>query len=217
MLGYKTKIVVMLFASYVVGKAVFSLITLAVELGGWLHRRFKSKATQKVQSTETLTSLGVVIRALSNLLAQGPDSLRSFVGGFLAGGPALEGKFQALEYYSALEAGASFHLSTGLAFLLLSIIPGDGAFRWLEALFGTILFLRGVKSWRDRESLVAGYMGIFLREYLAAIPAEKLSSRLKYVWSIIVALAKTPARAGPTTPSSNQASDSEGDQAKSDP
>ena len=91
----------------------------------------------------------------------------AFLGGLVAG-PALNGKFQALEHFSAYEAGTVFHLSTGLVFLLSAAIPGDGSWRVLEGLLGAILLARGIRSWYARSEFLAGFMGAMLNEYLTS-------------------------------------------------
>ena len=196
LLGYKTKIVIALFASYIAGKVVLSVVTLIPDIRKLLQRRAKrkkAKTAKPAQATNLLQSIG---NLASSVIDQSPDYFEAFLGGLVAG-PALNGKFQALEHFSAYEAGTVFHLSTGLVFLLSAAIPGDGSWRVLEGLLGAILLARGIRSWYARSEFLAGFMGAMLNEYLTSLQPGQLSAKIKSIWDVLTVLSNTPA--SPTT------------------
>jgi len=199
LLGYKTKIILALFASYIVGKLVLSIITLSADMSVWFRRRAKrqKEVPQQPEGTSLLVSL---LNHFNTLVEQSPDVVQAFLGG-IAAGPFLTGKSQGIEHYSAMEAGAIFYLSTGVVFISSAAIPGDGNWRVVEATIGVILLARGLKSWFARDEMAAGLIGAALHDYLTGLQPGQLSAGLKSVWNAVTVLSKTPApSAKPVTP-----------------
>jgi hypothetical protein len=160
-LGYKTKVVCGLLASYVFGKVSLSVVTLIEELArATINKRAIAKAKKENKGKES-----TALQLLARLFTEAPDQIRSFVIG-IAGGPFMLGKSRAYEYYAAYNADSLFHLSSGLIFIVAAAIPGDGGFRWLEGAIGIILLARGLRSSWTRVSFVAGLMGMMAGDAL---------------------------------------------------
>jgi hypothetical protein len=194
LLGYKTKVAIALLASYIAGKVIVSVISFAQRLAGWVMKRFAKKGPAKPQP-EIQNQLQYVFTVLSKALANSRGLRTFFVG--LLGGSLLSNQFQIFDHYTAQEAGASFHLSTGLALVVCSLIPGDGHFRVVEAAAGVILLFQGIIETSETDMILASSYGLSLNSYLTSLKPEQLSAGLKVALQIIINLSKTPAGATP--------------------
>jgi hypothetical protein len=192
-LGYKTKIALAIFASYVAGKIVRSVVMLSVALCEWLAGKLKRRKAEKPKGQQVQNTLQVLAEFVSNELGAS-SGMRAFVGG-LVGASILSSKSDLFQHYVAHEAASQFHLCTGVVFILGAAVPGDGVFRILEAIVGAVLLIYGITHLFESENMVAGMLGVTLNEYLSGLQPGQLGAGLKSGWMILQTLAKTPASA----------------------
>src|ERR1700694_214465 len=139
LLGYKTKIFVVLVFSYLVGK----LFIIPADVLGKLSVSKWVKEMQNPASNHTS-------QATKHFL----------VGVFLL--PQFFGTEHPLEYFVLGVMSASFYLSTGAVLLVSSLIPGDHIFRLIEAASGILFCLRGYKGFQACIELGIAMFGIAL-------------------------------------------------------
>jgi hypothetical protein len=204
LLGYKTKIALLLFVSYIVGKISLSVIGLVQWLFELVPEMLKSEKPQQPKQENT-NQLAFLISTLIKLVGDYPR-VRTFFAGVI-GGSILSNKFQVLDHYTANEAGAAFHLNTGLLLITCSLIPGDGRFRLIEIVAGLILLLYGVKARKEGGVIVSSSYGIALNNYLTSLTPEQLSSALKLGIQVVAKLAQTRLDGTPMNPGSAVAQD----------
>jgi hypothetical protein len=189
LIGYVTKVVVALLASYIVGKVSLSAISLvsdsATSLAG------KLKPTKEEPPAANPTVLQSLLNVVSKLVKSGPW-FTSFLGGLL-GASILSNKSDLFHHYTAGLAETSFHLNTGLLLITASLIPGDGHFRWLEIGAGAILLANGIRKTFESRLITAGSFGMVLNDYLTSHSPEKVVGTLLVLLKIFGTLAKTPA------------------------
>jgi hypothetical protein len=123
LLGYKTRIIVALISAYLLGTvfAIPSQLIFKLQLWIW-GKRYRDTQSPHFR-----------------------DGLNKFLlGAFVL--PRLIGTEHTLEYMVLAAMLPAFHVTTGVALICASFFPGDG-FRWLEAAFGSVFFLRGYATW----------------------------------------------------------------------
>jgi hypothetical protein len=191
--GYKTKVVLALLASYVIGKISLSVIGLTNDSIEWLGDKIKSSKTSKTEEPlpANATALQSLLRLVTKLMNSGPW-VTTFFGG-LVGASILSNKSDLFYHYTASQAESSFHLNTGLLLILTSLIPGDGQFRLLEAVAGVILLAAGIRQTLKDHLLMAGSYGMVLNDYLKSQSPEKVVGTLAAIVKVLAALAKVPA------------------------
>jgi hypothetical protein len=83
LLEYKTKIVLALFASYIVGKVALSVVTLVPDIRKSFSRRAKREKAQAAppQAANLLQALAV---SVSRAISGSGDELQAFLGGLVA-------------------------------------------------------------------------------------------------------------------------------------
>jgi hypothetical protein len=149
-LGYKTKIGCGLLVSYVFGKVALSLVTMVEE--------FQMKRKNSAKG-----------KPLANVAAP----LKSFLGGLVTG-PVLSGKSRNFEYFFGFRMQTHSCLSMGVLLGAAAVLPGDGNLRLVEALAGTVLFLRGFMAARESENMMAGMVGMAVGESLGKMSVAQL-------------------------------------------
>ena len=189
LLGYKTKVALALFVSYIVGKLMLSVIALIVRFVKWTKENINRKGRKQHPEQKPQN----ILQLLANLASQSLETsneLRFFIGGLVAA-PIVSKDSDLFQHYAAAEASSLFHLNTGLAFIVAAVIPGDGALRLLEAAAGVILLVRGIMLEIESTFLVAAMLGASLNKYLSGLEPGQLSAGLKSGWSILNVLLKT--------------------------
>lgn len=193
-LGYKTKMVCGLLASYVFGKVSLSAVSLVEELARTtINKRAIAKAREESKGKGATT-----LQLLAGLFANASDQIRSSVIG-IAGGPFMLGKSRAYEYYAAYNADTLFHLSSGFLLVIASAIPGDGRFRWLEAVTGLVLLARGLRSVWTRVNFMAALMGMMAGDALSGVQPDQLAKGLTTALGIFTRLGQPLPSAAPVT------------------
>ena len=197
LVGYVTKVVLALLASFVIGKVSLCAIILVNESVTWLAGKLKpSKEEPPAANPSTLQFL---LRAVAKLMRSAPW-FSHFVGG-LVGASILSNKSDMFHHYTASQAEESFHLNTGLLLITASLIPGNGHFRWLEVGAGAILLAGGIRQSFQARVLRAGSYGMVLNDYLTSHSPEKVVGTLAALLKLLATLAKTPAGSEvPTAP-----------------
>jgi len=196
--GYVTKVVLALLASYVIGKVSLSAISLVSHSVSWIAG--KLKPSKEEPPAPNPTALQSLIRLVSKLVKSGPW-FTTFLAG-LVGASILSNKSDLFHHYTASQAEASFHLNTGLLLVMASLIPGDGYFRWLEVGAGVILLAGGIRLTLQEHLLMAGSFGMVLNDYLKSHSPEKVVGTLAALVKILAKLAQTPAGSeAPAAPS----------------
>jgi hypothetical protein len=199
-LGYKTKVVCGLLASYLFGKVSLSAVTLVDEIArSALNKKMRTTARQEIKGKKSTALL-----ELADYLAGASGQVRSFVSG-LAGGPFMLGKSRAYEYYAAYTADSLFHLSAGLLFLAAAAISGDGNFRYLEAAIGLVLFARGLRSSWIRVSFMAGLMGMMAGNAVSGMQPDQVAKGLMVAAGILNRLGQPFPPVQPGVPSETSA------------
>lgn len=201
--GYVTKVVLALFASYVIGKVSLSAISLVSDLVTWLAGKLKPNKKEEPPAANP-TALQSLFSVVSKLMRSGPW-FTTFLGG-LVGASILSNKSDLFHHYTASQAEESFHLNTGMLLIMASLIPGDGHFRVLEVVAGAILLADGIRQKSQDRLLMAGSYGMVLNDYLKSHSPEKVVGTLAALVKFLAALAKAPAGSEvPTTPATEAA------------
>jgi hypothetical protein len=201
LVGYVTKVVLALLASYVIGKVSLSAISLVRNSVTSLARKLKPSKEEEPPAAANPTALQSLLRAVSKWVSTSRPWFTTFLGG-LVGASILSNKSELFHHYTASQAETSFHLNTGLLLITDSLIPGDGHFRWLEVGAGAILLAGGVRLTFQNRLLMAGSYGMVLNDYLKSHSPEKVVGTLAALLKIVATLAKTPAGSEvPTAPS----------------
>jgi hypothetical protein len=200
LVGYVTKVVLALLASYVIGKVSLSAISLVRDSVTSLAGKLKSSEEEPPAPTNP-TALQSLLIAVAKWVRNSPPWFTTFLGG-LVGASILSNKSELFHHYTASQAEAAFHLNTGLLLITASLIPGDGHFRWLELGAGAILLAGGVRQTFQNRLLMAGSYGMVLNDYLKSHSPDKVVGTLVAVLKLLATLAKTPAGSEvPTAPS----------------
>jgi hypothetical protein len=198
LLGYKTKVIAALVAAYVSGKVTLSLVSMLRELGTLIARKRNELKERNKPADKNPSVLQAVTTLISKAL-QSSNKATAFLAG-LVGGSVLANKSQVMDHFTAYDNLIYFHVNTGLAFAICSLIPGDGNFRLLEGAAAAILLLRGITYILGAGQLTAGLLGVILNTYLADLSLEQVSAGLKTVWSLFVKLSVVPPTSAPATP-----------------
>jgi hypothetical protein len=198
LLGYKTKVVLMLFASFVAGKVLLSGFAVFAATTSWLAGRGAARIKARIEARSPApkqelpnTKLGVLVTQLLNLL-EAHQIIRAFVGALLTG--SVPTKFQIADQYVAHKAVVNFHLGAGSALIVSSFIPGDGNFRVLEFVAGLLLLIAGLRAARERRDFFPAAVGIALNESLSNLTPEQFSVVANRATEIITKLYRTPAK-----------------------
>jgi hypothetical protein len=210
LVGYVTKVVLTLLASYVIGKVSLSAISLVTDSVTWLAGKLKPSKVEPPAANPT--ALQSLLGVVSKLWKSGPW-FTTFLGG-LVGASILSNKSDLFHHYTASQAEESFHLNTGLLLILASLIPGDGHFRWLEVVAGAILLAGGIRQTFQDRLLMAGSYGMVLNDYLKSHSPEKVVGTLAALVKFLAALSKTPAGSEVPTPSEEAATETTTEAAK---
>jgi len=187
LVGYVTKVVLGLLASYVIGKTSMSAISLVSDSVTSLAGKLKPRKQEPLAANPTY--LQFLLRTVSDL-SRGPW-FTTFLGG-LVGASILSNKSDLFHHYTASKSEAAFHLNTGLLLITASLIPGDGHFRLLEVGAGAILLAAGLRQTSESSLLMAGSFGMVLNDYLKSHSPEKVVGTLVALLKVTAALAKTP-------------------------
>jgi len=179
-----------------------SVITLAMQLAKWTLDRFKRKKAKRTPDPKPQNLLQLLVGLVSQYLEI--DGFQVFLGGLVAG-PTLLNQSTLYQHHAAVEASSLFHLSTGFVFLLCAAIPGDGIFRYAEALAGLILLVRGTMLEIESNEMAAGTLGVALNSYLSGLQPGQLFPALKSALSVVSVLANTPAPATERVASASRA------------
>jgi hypothetical protein len=188
LVGYVTKVVLALLASYIIGKVSLSAINLVSDSVTWLVRKLKPSKEEPPAANPTY--LQFLLRTFSNL--KRTPWFTNFLGG-LMGASILSNKSDTFHHYTASKSEAAFHLNTGLLLITASLVPGDGHFRVLEVGAGAILLAGGVRQTSENSRLMAGFLGMALNDYLKSHSPEKVLGTLVTLLKVGATLAKTPA------------------------
>jgi len=198
LVGWVAKVVIMLLASFVVGKVLLSGFAVFATATSWLGRgaaRLKARAgisdPQPQPVPPDRTKLGVLITAMLNLL-ESHQIARAFLSGLLTG--SVLTKSQISYHYAAHNAAVTFHLGAGSALIVSSFIPGDGNFRVLEFVAGLLLLIAGLKAARERRGFFPAAVGIALNDALSNLTPEQFSVVAEKATAIIGELYRTPAQ-----------------------
>jgi hypothetical protein len=193
LVGYKTKVVLGLLASYIVGKVFLSAFTVVVGPLGWLLRkgaaRLRKRQATAAPEQPNRTRLGLLLTTLLELLEKN-RRLRAFVGALVSG--AVLFKFQLMDHYTAHKAAVTFHISTGLVLITCSFIPGDGNFRSLEFWAGLILLIAGFRATRDAQDMFPSAAGLALSSFISNLTPDQFSVVAKVVAGVVTKLYETP-------------------------
>src|SRR5579864_5553463 len=209
LLGYKTKVIVALFAAYLAGKATMSLVTQLRQLAMWIAKKRNELKERSKPAEKNFTVLQMISDLISKAMTRS-TSVASFVAGFV-GAPMLTNKSQMMDVYTAHENAVYFHLNTGLVLFICSLVPGDGGFRIAEGTAGVIFLVGGIREALAGEALVAGLLGAILNSYLVDLKPEQVSAGMKSAWTVFSVLSKTPVpptsvSVTPTSPTSSSPS-----------
>lgn len=191
LIGYGTKVVLAVLASYVIGKVSLSAIGLISDSTEWLGRKLSASEKEEPLPANP-TALQSLVRVGFSLTERAPSWFKNLLVG-MAGASVLSNKSDLFHHYTASKAESSFHLNTGLLLILASLIPGDGNFRALEALSGAILLAAGIKQTFEHHLLMAGFFGTVINEYLTRQSPEKVIGTLAGILKFLFTLAKVPA------------------------
>jgi hypothetical protein len=211
LLGYKTKIALILFAAYVIGKTFLG----ALGLVSWAAQKAHKWATNRKESQEAQQKGQTPTTQLSWLLSEAGKAwkkypgVRSVVAGFL-GGAILSNESQLMDHYTMAQASAAFYLNTGIVLIVSFFIHGDvQPYRVLELAAGIILYLRGViLSGEESKVIVRSSYGVALSNYLANLKPEQSAAVLKASIQILTKLAQT--RTDGTTVAPEKPAENEG-------
>jgi hypothetical protein len=201
LVGYPTKVVLAVLASYIIGKVSLSAIVLISDSIEWFGRKLKPRKKEDPLPANH-TALQSLVRLGFNWMESAPSWFKNLLVG-MAGASVLSNKSDLFHHYTASKAESSFHLNTGLVLILASFIRGDGNFRGLEAFAGAILLAAGIKQTFENRLLMAGSFGMVINEYLMGQSPEKVIGILAGILKFLVRLAKIPAGSEVVPPASS--------------
>jgi len=141
-IGYRTKIACGLLISFVIGRLFYIPVSL-------LQARLLLLGAKNLQLIDDKKQ-GSFIQKLTK--EGGQLLLSPMVSGLLRGSTAWE-------HLHVAQSEVAFRLSTGFAFVVASLIPGDGRMRVAELLVGLFFVGFGVRQGREMRGLVLVLLG----------------------------------------------------------
>jgi len=149
--GYKTKVTIFLLLAYFFGSVLraFAMCVMSVLTKNPAPPEMSSWVKEQTPEIQKM------------LIAMATD-------GVLMSTPGL------IDRLSVIQADGGFHIGTGMALLVAAFIPGDGHLRWLEAIFGLLMFSAGVLKGRKYNEEVLGMIGVGWANLLGRMTPQQI-------------------------------------------
>lgn len=167
-LGYRTKLLCALFVGFMMGKILGTPYAM-LQSG-----MFTGKTALQVPKTE---------------FSEGREAaLKMAMGAVLM--PSLLGKSRGLDHLMMANATIYLNLSSGLALLAASAVPGDGALRYFEFGFGLLFLIAGYYLAKAFRTMLLAFIGLSVAELLQKIPIQNVPAVFKAALAAFLTLTK---------------------------
>jgi hypothetical protein len=152
-IGYRTKLLIVIFLSFVIGKLLgtpYAMLQAGVFPGNSPIQLERTKHSKEQQLLINI-AIGAIVM------------------------PTLIGKSGIIDYLVLGNAGVYFSFSSGLALLIASAIPGDGqTLRIIELVVGLLFLVSGYIQAKHFMTAVMAFVGMSLKKFIEKIPAQYL-------------------------------------------
>ena len=172
-LGYRTKLALAGLAAYIIGKSISSAIEWVQDLIPGSEPEFFAK----MEEVPKQIILGAAM------------------------GPLFRSRGGELEYYVAVHAGVMFELSSGLALVIASAIPGDKT-RLIQVAVGLLLLASGIRRRLAQQKVLFMVLGMVAGNFVFGRSLVENIKSFKVLMAILPALRdlKTMAEASSKSP-----------------
>ena len=168
-IGYRTKLLLVVFVAYMIGKA-FGIPHAIVAPMIW-ERLLPLEINKKKKKEE---------KEVLQYLAAGAIALPTFFG------PS-----RVLDHLVLAQAMLVFHFSSGMALLVAGLLPGDSQFRAIELIIGICFLAASVMGQKPFVGVVAAAAAHSMVEFAFRIPLANWPILIKVVEAILTSR-KTP-------------------------